>query len=107
MGDNIVNNNYGYVENVDNEYLYQNMDYRDTTVPLWEELYNNLNINKSQQNQINIALCASVIQLGNNMTYKFNYLTDQLEKLEKKIDNLGNKFNRFNPVKNWNNDNTT
>jgi len=40
---NLVNNKYGFVENVECEQEYKNIDYRDTTVPLWETLYKNKN----------------------------------------------------------------
>ena len=62
---------YGYVEDVDYESDYKNLDYRDTTVKLWNSLYNNLkydvNIDQYKQNQVNLAMCASIIKLANNL----------------------------------------
>ena len=36
---NLVNEKYGYVENVKYDDEYKNVDYRDTLSPLWSTLY--------------------------------------------------------------------
>ena len=82
MTDNLINNKYGYVENVEDETKYKNIDYRDTTVPLWRQLYKELYqysyLFDSRQRQINIALCAAIIQLGNSTKYYSNTLYDNI-----------------------------
>ena len=64
---NLIDNKYGYVENTPYEYRYKNIDYRDTIVQLWITLYNqyndNVEISNTDIKQINLALCASIIQL--------------------------------------------
>ena len=35
------NEKYGYVEDVEHKDDYKNIDYRDTTVPLWNTLFHN------------------------------------------------------------------
>ena len=92
MSNNLVEKEFGYVENVEDETEYKNIDYRDTTVPLWNTLYKNkkernpylaqngiLGEMLQKQDDINLALCASIIQLGKNMQ---NTNADILEKLE-------------------------
>ena len=104
---------YGYIENVNDDNNYKNIDYRDTIAPLWNTLYNELdnlvsankdidekndedefvrktyeimlsNINSHHQAQVNVALCASIIQLGNyvkfinKQKYKNNYTIDEI-----------------------------
>ena len=82
MTDNLINNIYGYVENVEDETKYKNIDYRDTTVPLWRQLYKELYqysyLFDSRQRQINIALCAAIIQLGKYMKYDSKSLYDNI-----------------------------
>ena len=82
MEPNLVNNKYGYVENVEYETEYKNIDYRDTTVPLWETLYKNKNeldlSTPCSQKDINLALCASIIQLGKNIHKENNYLYEKI-----------------------------
>ena len=80
---------------------YKNLDYRDTIAPLWNTLYDELdnlvsanktadistdddefvrrtyevmlsNINSHHQAQVNVALCASIIQLGNYVKHMKN-----------------------------------
>jgi len=97
MTDNLVDPKYGYVENVDDENKYKNIDYRDTTVPLWSQLHKEL-INSSycfdyRQRQINIALCASIIQLGNSITDNFNYIHNLISKIDESLINIEAKLN--------------
>lgn len=85
---------YGYVEDVDYESDYKNIDYRDTTVKLWNSLYNNLkydvNIDQYEQNQVNLAMCASIIQLANNMNQQFSLISEKLDDISERIDDLEN-----------------
>lgn len=85
---------YGYVEDVDYESDYKNLDYRDTTVKLWNSLYNNLkydvNIDQYEQNQVNLAMCASIIQLANNMNQQFSLISEKLDDISERIDDLEN-----------------
>ena len=96
-----VDNKYGYIEQVTNDTQYKNLDYRDTIAPLWNTLYDELdnlvsanktvdistdddefvrrtyevmlsNINSHHQAQVNVALCASIIQLGNYVKHMKN-----------------------------------
>lgn len=66
--------------------------YRDTTVPLWNTLFHNkknsVKLKNNEQNQINSALCASIIQLGKNMNSQFNFISKKIKKLEEKINSL-------------------
>lgn len=86
------NEKYGYVEDVEHEKDYKNIDYRDTTVPLWNTLFhnkkNNVTLEKNEQNQINSALCASIIQLGKNLDSRLIYMSKKINKLEEKINSL-------------------
>lgn len=86
------NKKYGYVENVKYEKDYKNVDYRDTTVPLWNTLFhnkkNNVTLEKNEQNQINSALCASIIQLGKNLNSRLISISKKIKKLEEKINSL-------------------
>ena len=110
MTDNLVDPKYGYVENVEDETKYKNIDYRDTTTPLWSQLHKELTKHSylfdSRQRQINIALCAAIIQLGNstkyysntiydniidsvnNITVNINELNERVKVLEEKLNNL-------------------
>ena len=97
----LVEKKYGYVENVAEELNYKNIDYRDTTVPLWNELYRNhtdadyrRNLYKNQspdsipddiQRQVNLALCASIIELGKSMHHSINTVYEKLETFEKRL----------------------
>ena len=36
--DSLIEEKYGYVEKVKEDWQYKNIDYRDTTAPLWQEL---------------------------------------------------------------------
>ena len=93
---NLVDDKFGYVEDVAEEGDYQNIDYRDTTVPLWNKLYKNKKTGYNRygipidecQSDINLALCASIIQLGKNMQQTNANIFEKLEKLEKKISNI-------------------
>ena len=95
---NLIEDKYGYVEKVKEEGEYQNIDYRDTTVPLWNELnkiHGDPEYSPSKgeridynQRQINLALCASIIQLGKNMSYSMNSLFDRIEKIDKRLSNF-------------------
>ena len=100
---NLIEDKYGYVEKVKEEREYQNIDYRDTTVPLWHEL-NKIHTDPEyspskgeridyNQRQINLALCASIIQLGKNKSYHSNYLFEKIDKMEKKIRDLEERIN--------------
>ena len=97
MVDNLINQKYGYVENVKEDYQYRNIDYRDTTVPLWSELHKirlepETDDFKNSQNQINLALCASIIQLGKNMNSQLYYISNTLNKLETKLLDIEKKI---------------
>ena len=103
MSKSFVEEKYGYVENVEQEIHFKNIDYRDTTVPLWNYLQNKKKTDEknnqiiatlsSEQNQINVALCASIIQLGKLMRQENNNIYDKINKLEKQINLIENKLN--------------
>ena len=105
MSDNLVDDKFGYVEDVEYEDEYKNVDYRDTTVPLWKTLWKNKKegLNGMQHNEklwydqddINLALCASLIQLGNFFNINMEYLGDNFDKINKKIDSLEKKINKI------------
>ena len=114
---NLVDDKFGYVEDVEHEDEYKNIDYRDTIVPLWKTLRKNKKegLDGIQQNgelwydqdDINLALCASIIQLGNcvkeNTIYlnkTFRKIKDKLEDLEKKIDKITLENKSSTPVEN-------
>ena len=74
-----LDNKFGYVETPKDIRNYQNIDHNDTIVPLWETLntafansidnipsvtHCNKHIDPSYQHQVNIALCAAIIQIG-------------------------------------------
>lgn len=93
---NLIDYKYGYVENTPYEYHYKNIDYRDTIVPLWYTLYNQykdaVEISNTDIKQINLALCASIIQLGklnkynhDKNYYKIQDLEVEIKSIEKKI----------------------
>lgn len=90
----LVNNKYGYVENVDEEYLYKNMDYRDTTIPLWNTLYKDYTNKRlhNEQDEINLALCAAIIQLSKFVNYKSNILNEKICAIEKSISLLNTQI---------------
>lgn len=98
---NLINNKYGYVENIKNEHEYKNIDYRDTIVPLWDTLfnqyYNNEYVSNNDIKQINLALCASIIQLGKLIKTESRYnqiheINIKLEFIEKKQEILQDKI---------------
>ena len=103
---NLINNKYGYVENIKNEHEYKNIDYRDTIVPLWDTLfnqyYNNEYVSNNDIKQINLALCASIIQLGKLIKTESRYnqiheINIKLEFIEKKQNNdLSNTYESLN-----------
>ena len=72
--------------------IIKNIDYRDTTVPLWNTLFHNkknsVTLEKNEQNQINSALCASIIQLSKNMGLRLISMSNKIKKLEEKINSL-------------------
>ena len=155
----LIESKYGYVENVSEEWNYKNIDYRDTTVPLWNHLYkthtdtefrynqysqNNpfSQINKDRphechqvaqsgvcldfqkfkcqhgdkcqflhiaesnravpiaeqctadyiQRQINLSLCAAIIQLGKSFHQSINAIYEKLDRLEERLVLLENKL---------------
>ena len=96
--DSFVNQKYGYVENVKEEYLYQNVDYRDTLVPLWTTLYEQKE--QGEQGEINLALCAAIIQLGkyvnqglsSSLVERLNQIEDSILLLEERIISLEKKL---------------
>ena len=95
MSGSFVRDKFGYVEKVENEYQYKNIDYRDTLVPLWNTLYNNHLNSISQnsklcndQNEINLALCATLIQLGKSMKHDSDYYYNRLQIIERSIGEL-------------------
>ena len=90
MSESLVRNQFGYVEDVENDTDYTNIDYRDTLAPLWNTLHDMKKSKKdckSDQEDINLAMCAAIIQLGKNMNQQFEYINERLEKLDKKINN--------------------
>ena len=116
---NLVDDKFGYVEDVEHEDEYKNIDYRDTIVPLWKILRKNkiwsmyecrLSHNGElwfNQSNINLALCKSIIQLGNcvkeNTIYlnkTFRKIKEKLEDLEKKIDKITLENKSSTPVEN-------
>ena len=93
---NLIDNKYGYVENIPNVTDYKNIDYKDTICQLWNTLYyqynNNIEISNTDIKQINLALCASIIQLGklnkynhDKNYYKIQDLEVEIKSIEKKI----------------------
>lgn len=96
--DSLIEEKYGYVEKVKEEWQYQNIDYRDTTVPLWIELnkihtdpeYTPLQGEKIgyNQRQINLALCASIIQLGKSIHYSIGHIYNEFDKLDQRLKSL-------------------
>tara|TARA_B100000886_G_C20106932_1_gene360251 strand:- start:153 stop:560 length:408 start_codon:yes stop_codon:yes gene_type:complete len=106
--DNLIDNKYGYVENTPHDTHYKNIDYRDTIVSLWNTLYNqytnNIEITNTDIKQINIALCATIIQLAklnihnNNNNYckiqelKLEIINREKKSVIKKIENKKKKI---------------
>ena len=95
MTSNLISYKYGYVENVKSPHDYQNIDYMDTIVPLWSELYKINLESPSRDIQINIALCAAIIQLGkcnryyHDKRYEFEeYIKREIQRLNVEIDEL-------------------
>jgi hypothetical protein len=90
MSESLVRNQFGYVADVENDTYYTNLDYRDTLAPLWNTLRDMKKSKKdckSDQEDINLAMCAAIIQLGKNMNQEFEYITERLEQLDNKINN--------------------
>ena len=90
MSESLVRDQFGYVEDVENDADYRNIDYRDTLSPLWNTLHDMKKSRKdckNDQEDINLALCASIIQLGKNMSCEFQRINERLEKLDNKINN--------------------
>lgn len=55
---------------------------------LFHNKKNSVKLKNNEQNQINSALCASIIQLGKNMNSQFNFISKKIKKLEEKINSL-------------------
>ena len=112
----LIDPKFGYVEDVLEEHFYKNADYRDTIIPLWHTLYKSSHNlyphdkrgdifsgffkgkeNKpEEQLQINLALCASIIQLGKQLTnnkYNNNTIFFELSKINDEIDTLHIEIN--------------
>lgn len=90
MPESLVRESFGYVEDIADDTEYKNLDYRDTLAPLWKTLHDMKKSRKeckNDQTDINLALCASIIQLGKNMTYQFQCINEKLEKMDNKINN--------------------
>jgi hypothetical protein len=110
----LIDPKFGYVEDVEDvleEYSYRNLDYRDTVVPLWKTLYKSSvqlypydkrgdtfsGFFQGKQNttedqlQINLALCASIIQMGKQLR-DINNIHLELEKINKEIFFLHNEI---------------
>jgi hypothetical protein len=89
---NLVNEKYGYVENVEHDDEYQNVDYRDTIAPLWSTLYKikkgTSGFNVSNQTDINLAMCASIIQLSKCVTQNFKYMSTKLKHMETRYNDI-------------------
>ena len=87
---NLVNDKYGYVENVEHDNEYQNVDYRDTIAPLWSTLYKikRTSVLSNEQNDINLALCASIIQLSKCVTQNFKYMSTKLKHMETRYNDI-------------------
>ena len=96
--DSLIEEKYGYVEKVKEDWQYKNMDYRDTMAPLWQEL-NKIHTDPEyfpsrgekidyNQRQINLALCASIIQLGKSMQYSIDLIYNKFDKLDQRLKKL-------------------
>ena len=88
MSESLVRNQFGYVEDVENDTDYTNLDYRDTLAPLWNTLHDMKKSRKdckNDQEDINLAMCAAIIQLGKNMNRQFTHINDRLDKLDRKL----------------------
>jgi len=116
----IVNDKFGYVENVPEECQYTNVDYRDTTVPLWHELYHKVlkqneeidyarknpdspaarhptpdQKEQQEQNEISLALCAATIQLGKSMHSSFDCIYNKIKNIEDQIAIIRNNLDKL------------
>ena len=81
MPESLVQNQFGYVEDVEHGTDYRNIDFRDTLAPLWNTLQNMKKTKKScknEQEDINLALCASIIQLSKHMNMQFQCINTKL-----------------------------
>ena len=88
MSGSLVRNQFGYVEDVADDTDYTNLDYRDTLAPLWNTLHDMKKSRKdckNDQEDINLAMCAAIIQLGKNMNHQFTHINDRLDKLDRKL----------------------
>ena len=78
-----IDHKFGYVETPKNIRKYKNIDHNDTIVPLWETINQSFEnsihsssqeinteviyLDKLYQHQVNIALCAAIIQLSKQL----------------------------------------
>jgi septal ring factor EnvC (AmiA/AmiB activator) len=95
MSGSLVRNQFGHVEDVENDIDYTNLDYRYTLAPLWNTLRDMKKSRKdckNDQEDINLAMCASIIQLGKNMNQQFECINERLNKMEGKINNQFKKM---------------
>ena len=77
-------------------------NYKSTLNNIWKQVYRNkwtsyarnvfLEPDDEQQIDINVDLCASIIQLSNCMSEKFEDIYTKLENLETKYDNMCDKI---------------
>ena len=95
---NLVNEKYGYVENVEHDDEYQNVDYRDTIAPLWSTLYKikRTSVLSNEQNDINLALCASIIQLSKCVNQNFKYFNTKLKDMERRYNDICDAIDELN-----------
>ena len=95
---NLVNEKYGYVENVKYDDEYKNVDYRDTLSPLWSTLYNikRTSVLSNEQNDINLALCASIIQLSKCVTQNFEYMNRKFKDMERRYNDICDAIDELN-----------
>ena len=74
-----IDEKFGYVETPKDIRKYKNIDHNDTIVPLWETInkafantinnipsviHSDIHVDPLYQHQVNIALCAAIIQIG-------------------------------------------
>jgi hypothetical protein len=92
MNHNLVSYKYGFVEDVKYARDYKNIDYWDTIIPLWEELYKMNMEHPCKQTHINLALCASIIQMSGSHKYNRDlyqqYISREINRLNLEIDEL-------------------
>lgn len=95
---NLVNEKYGYVENVKYDDEYKNVDYRDTLSPLWSTLYKikRTSVLSNEQNDINLALCASIIQLSKCVTQNFEYMNRKFKDMERRYNDICDAIDELN-----------